>query len=603
MIARPVRRLRIVALDLWRTFFADPVRANVIRARGGGLAGVTTIAVGLLAFAIAALGVIYADRFGAAIVGEGAATLGKASRPGRPVGIPALAYPALAALLLAVVFVGTFGAVYARRLTAVLAVGMMWLPMVLLSGFAWSLRASAWPAWIGLPASLLYPLAVVGLRAWRPAPVIAQAAAALLALATITPAAIGQAIAYTAPGTAGGPALLGASVEQIVTLLGGLVAPVAVLAGAGSVSFGRTVTDFLARSVRRLAGRRLWAMVVVLAVLLTWRLMATVVDIASADSPLRVLVKAVLVAAIIAAATRWWAWATRGFDESPDEVEAGAGVAATPVALLAVAFVFPPMIVLVLAFAEIALLDSQHLVTLGGRLADALGHAWVGASWGALVGTALMAFASWAARRRASVVAAWLGLAGLVMVVTMAWNTAVPGADWGALSTRDYARVAVLIVIAGAIRQAGGWGRTRRLPTATWLTTAFTVMALTALVAQGTFLEDPFRPLLGFTGIGLVFFGVVWGFLTSGAHARATGLPGLGRAAIVLSYAVLTTTLIAWTYATGADAAGGLSGDFATVGKNMLGVTLLLSLLAVWTPALLARPTPAPPEAGSLTRE
>ncbi len=448
--ARAVRRLRIVGLDLWRTFFAEPVRANVIRARGGGFAAAVTVALGLVAFAVAALGVVYAARLGAAPVAEGGASLGKASRPGRPVGIPALAYPALAGLLLVAVFVGTFGAIYARRLVAGLAVALMWLPMLLLGGFAWSFRHGAWPAWIGLPASLLYPLAVLALRRRPPRPVLAQAAAAGLALVTVVPSVVGQTLAYTEPGSGGGPALLGASVEQIVTLLAGLVAPVAVLAGAGSVSFGRTVTDFLARSLRRLAGRRLWAYAAVLAALLLWRVGATLIHLAGADSPGRVLVKTALVGLLVGVAVRWWAWATRGFDESSDEVEQGAGVAATPVALLTVAFVFPPMIALVLASAEIA----------------------------------------------------------------------------------------------------------------------------------------------------LVFFGVVWGFLTSGAHTGATGLPGVGRAAVLLSYAVLTTTLIAWSYATGADAGGGLSSDFAAIGANMLGVALLLSFLAVWTPALLgARAAAAPPAA------
>jgi hypothetical protein len=118
-------------------------------------------------------------------------------------------------------------------------------------------------------------------------------------------------------------------------------------------------------------------------------------------------------------------------------------------------------------------------------------------------------------------------------------------------------------------------------------------VALTALVAQGSFLDDPFRPLLGFTGAGLVFFGLVWGFLTAGAHSSVTGLPGLGRSLVMLSYAVLTTTLIAWGDATGGAIADAASDSIALLGKTLLGTALLVSLLAVWVPILFGYAEPA----------
>ena len=93
------RRLRRVGRDLWETFFAGPVRENAIRARGGGMPGALAVVAGLLAFAVAALGVLFSGQLAARPIGTGSATLGSATTPGDPIGIPVLAYPALMSLL------------------------------------------------------------------------------------------------------------------------------------------------------------------------------------------------------------------------------------------------------------------------------------------------------------------------------------------------------------------------------------------------------------------------------------------------------------------------------------------------------------------------
>jgi hypothetical protein len=104
------------------------------------------------------------------------------------------------------------------------------------------------------------------------------------------------------------------------------------------------------------------------------------------------------------------------------------------------------------------------------------------------------------------------------------------------------------------------------------------LLVLLALVQQGSFLADPFAPLLGFAGLGFVLFGVIWGFLTSGGHSSARGRAGISRSVIMLAYAVVPTALLAY-----------------------LGVPLVLAMLAAWLPVALglgrgptARPGPIP---------
>ena len=214
------------------------------------------------------------------------------------------------------------------------------------------------------------------------------------------------------------------------------------------------------------------------------------------------------------------------------------------------------------------------------RLADAMGHAWTGTTYALLVGALFLAAAAYVARSRPSLAAAWLGLAGLVLIALVGWNQLFPGPEWGGFTITDIARAGSVLLLAGAV-----WllVRLRSLPlllAAFDVREAFAISGVLVLILQGSFAADPFGALFGFAGIGLVFFGVVWGFLTSGAHSSVTGLAGLGRTAVLLAYAVLSTSLLAWGLVTGAGGVSTLSGQFGQMGSNVLGSTLLLALLA-----------------------
>ena len=435
---------------------------------------------------------------------------------------------------------------------------------------------------------------VAALR-WRtPSPAVVQAVSCATAILAVVPSTWAVVDAFTTAGTSGGAALLAHQSETLVLLVGFLVSPAPVLAGAGAVSFGRTVTDFLARSVDVLTGRRHLAFLAVFLLLLLWRAAATTVEIVGADNGGALAVKALLLAVVLPGAAAWWAWATRGFDETGDEVEEGSAQGTGWVTVLVLFVFLLTGLVSVVAFLETAYFGSLHMVAVFNDVNELANREGVITATMLGAGALLAAWAAWSARREPSVLAAWLGVAGGVIVLVVGWNNVLTDRAWVGLGVIDYAHAALLVVAVAAGWQLVRWRADGVAPSPGWTLTAFSAVALTALVAQGTFLEDPFRPLLGFTGLGLVFFGLIWGLLTAGAHASATGLAGMGRTAVMLSYAVLTTLLIAWGDATAGAVDQALNGGFATAGKNIIGGALLVALLAVWIPILFGLAEPAP---------
>lgn len=314
-----------------------------------------------------------------------------------------------------------------------------------------------------------------------------------------------------------------------------------------------------------------------------------------ADLSWRLGVRTVVAGLLLAGVVRWWRWATRGIAESADDVEAGASTGAPVMAILLTAIVAPAALAYVAATLEAAVTDGIHLVGFATTVASALGHSWVGSVYGTTVGLTLIGLSAFTARRHPCVLPAWLGVAGSVLLVLTQWNTWLDSPAWGAFDTADVARAAVIFVTLELASAGVRWRRQGRPPTPDWIATALTALILIAFVLHGGFVNDPFAPILGFTGVGLVFFGVIWGFVTSGGHAAATDLAGLGRTTILIAYAVLTTTLVAWGSITGSDIAGSASGTFADAGSNILGTTLLTCFLAVWldrltNPAELTNP-------------
>ncbi len=582
-------RVRGVFADLWHTFFADPVRENAIRAHGGGSTARSMVVLGVAAFAVAALAVVLAPRIAGTPVGADAVLAG-GSEPGEPASVPTFLLPVVVALLMASSFLGVFGAVLATRAMALASVSMVTLTNVSVAGFLWSFDDTALLGRAGLAATVAIPIAVLVMR-WRrpPLPVI-QAVACLLAVVAVGGPFVGAVRAVTTTETTGGVGVLAFLFEITIGLLSFVIAPAAIVAGTGAVSFGLTVVDFLGRSVESLTGRRHLQFVVVVLAFIGWRWLAAVRELAADANVRESLVKAVIVLAFLGIVVAWWRWATRSFDESDVDVEDGSSVASVWLAVLLLGPGLIPGVALVLGTLESAIFTSGWLSERANELSDRFGTPTAMDVWMTATSVAIVVGAVWAARRRPSITAAFAGIVGAILGARWWWNNHFADHSWGGLLDRDIALAALVVVTAATLVAAYSWWRRGEAPHRDWALTAFAAVALTALVAHGSFLEDPFRPLLGFTGLGLVFFGVVWGFLTAGAHSSATGLAGIGRTTVMLGYAVLTTTLVAWGDATDTrETSTGFVDSASEQGQFVLGTALLLSLMAVWVPILFGR--------------
>lgn len=582
-------RLRGIAKDLWHTFFADPVRENAVRAHGGGSTVRSMVVLGIVAFTVAALGVVLAPRIAGTPVGADAVLAG-GSDPGRPASVPTYLLPVVVALMMTSSFLGVFGAVLATRALAFAAVGLVTLTNVAIAGFLWGFDDTSVLGRAGLGATLAIPVVVILMRWRRPPLPTVQAVACVLSIVAVGAPFVGAVRAVTTSQTTGGVGVLAFLFEITIGLLAFVVAPAAIVAGTGAVSFGLTVVDFLGRAVDTLTGRRQLPFVLVVLALLGWRWAAATRELATDEHALQSVAKAVVVVVLFTVAALWWRWATRTFDESDVEVEDGSAVASVWLAVLLVGPGLVPGVGLVLGTLESALFPSQVVTDVANDLAERLGTATARDVWMTATSVVIVGWAVWAARRRPSITAAFAGIAGAVLGTRWYWNNHFADHAWGGLLDRDVALATLLVVTAAALLAAPTWRRTGPSLRRDRVLTAFAAVTLTALVAHGSFLDDPFRPLLGFTGIGLVFFGVVWGFLTAGAHSSATGLAGIGRTTIMLAYAVLTTTLVAWGDATDTrETATGLIDLASDQGKTVLGTALLASLMAVWIPILFGR--------------
>ena len=582
--------VRSVAQDLWRTFFADPVRENAVRSHGGGSTGTSMVLLGVAAFVVAGIGVVLGPSIAGTPVGSDA-VLGLSSLPNLPSTVPTYLYPLFVGLLLVTTFVGVFGSSLAPPSVAAVALAFITLTTTSLAGVAWSFDHSTWPARIGLPTAIATPL-VVGLLRWRrPRLPVVQVVAAVVALLSVALPFYAMVTTATTKGLFGGTTLLAGSAESFIGLLAFVVAPAALLAGVGAVSFGLTVVSFLGRSAETVLARRRTLCLVALAAFIVWRAVVEVRGVAVGGHVVQDVVKVAVVLTVFAGAVLWWRWATRGFDETEDEVDDAAGKGAVALAILLIGSLLVPG---ALAVPAAVVGYITHDSTLVGWTSDA-------AEWAARVADTVYAVtavgivvcAALAARRRPGIVAAFVGITGLVLGLTRTWNSLIADYQWGTLSAQDFARSTLLVVLFAAV--AADLDRRRGRPlTLERLTTAFAMVALTALVAQDSFLEDPFRPLIGFTGLGLVFFGVVWTFLTAGAHSSVSGLPGLGRTTVMIAYAVLTATIVAWGDATGGGGRfASLTDQFTQQGKDVLGSAFVIGLMAVWIPIVFGLAEPA----------
>jgi hypothetical protein len=101
---------------------------------------------------------------------------------------------------------------------------------------------------------------------------------------------------------------------------------------------------------------------------------------------------------------------------------------------------------------------------------------------------------------------------------------------------------------------------------------------------QTGFIEDPFSPVLGFTGIGMIAVGLIWDALTIGfwANYDSPGMPRVSRIFLYLGYVLFTIAVLNWAVAShDITQVDFFTGQAALGGFGLLGKPLLYAIFAV----------------------
>ncbi|MCA1943293.1 MAG: hypothetical protein LDL15_06765, partial [Yonghaparkia sp.] len=123
-----------------------------------------------------------------------------------------------------------------------------------------------------------------------------------------------------------------------------------------------------------------------------------------------------------------------------------------------------------------------------------------------------------------------------------------------------------------------------------------TALLLSAAAAWRDVLADPLSAVIGASGLALVLFGFVWGFLTDAdiTHGHSRAYPRPARVLLFLANAVFGVTVLAYgALARSVDAGIDLDA-FAQFGDQLLGTAVILAaVMAVWAAAVSADSRPA----------
>jgi hypothetical protein len=110
------------------------------------------------------------------------------------------------------------------------------------------------------------------------------------------------------------------------------------------------------------------------------------------------------------------------------------------------------------------------------------------------------------------------------------------------------------------------------------------LVLITALTRQTGFIEDPFSPVLGFTGIGMIALGLIWDALTIGfwANYASPGMPRVSRILLYLGYILFSIAVLNWSVAThDISQVDFFTGQAALGGFGLFGKPLIYAIFAV----------------------
>ncbi|GAA1738675.1 hypothetical protein [Microcella frigidaquae] len=593
----PLRRLAAGLSRFWSGLITTPIRDGRLRDTGWPVGLRPIVVVGVVAFALAVLLILLAPAIRAALplsVTVGATVLS----------LPRLVLPTIFWLIILSIALVQSAALHVRARTAAVLTVMTVLVVLFLGSLdlgsdgEGGLGVTPGKVVSVVVASVIVALTVLRHRrdfAWWEFPLML----ALVAGAAVV--ALGRSAQQSAAfGLDFGPP----TASLVMSSIGQLAVPAALAAGVAVAEFAITASTAAVAAVQRpgaapeetpLARLGLRAVPLVLLVaflaVALWRVIELVValllGLGVAIEPGDLPLSAALIGLV---ALLWWVLARlRGGSAARiGTVMTHLDAVAFPVAV-ALTVTLAPLVALLLG---VQVLSAWGLdpATTGGALAvaDALRSSVALSVVRLGVGLGLIVLALLLARR---------GGRGAPELMAAIGVMAILSAGPALLETRlPWSSPALATVVALATLVLAAVLAVRRQLDSRRLALLLTALLLSAAAAWRDVLADPLSAVIGASGLALVLFGFVWGFLTDAdiTHGDSRAYPRPARVLLFLANAVFGVTVLAYgALARSVDAGIDLDA-FAQFGDQLLGTAVILAaVMAVWAAAVSADSRPA----------
>ena len=359
-------------------------------------------------------------------------------------------------------------------------------------------------------------------------------------------------------------------VEQTASLLGFLVLPAALVAGAAVAELTVAVTVAATRQAQLLAQLRwVYVAVTVLVVLRGVQIGFQLADLDPVEEGWLAIAPALGLAAGFGLVSWLMVRVGRRHDdvavsELPDDlarVGVPIGVALVCVLLPVFAFLFGYQALFGL-FPDVARSIDFDPSPVVDRITDAFRGA---------VGVVLIVIGTRLARRGRLGAAVILGCVGVVLLgLAMRLITGYRWALWIDPDALNLVATATVFVVLA-------WHLSRRSLTKSRAIAIGALLILSALFSYRDFVSDPIGALIGYSGVALVLFGLVWDFLTGldWANGDSRRFPRPVRVLLAVTYTLLTVTILAYGSLVRSSSTAAELDAYAELGDLVFGTALL----------------------------
>ncbi len=599
---RAVRRIGAALTRFWSGLISTPIRDGRLRDTGWPAGLRPVVVVGVVAFSLAVLLILLAPAIRAASplsVSVGATVLS----------LPRLVLPTIFWLIILSIALVQSAALHLRARTAVVLTGMTVLVLLFLGSLDLGADGEGGLGVTpGKVVSIVAALALVVLTVVRHRRGFAwwEFPAVLALVATAAIVALGRSAEQSAAfGLDFGPP----TASLVMSSIGQLAVPAALAAGVAVAEFAITAataavgalqkaptpaaesTDApaaaapptsLPPAVRAVPVLLLVAFLLVAAWRVAELLLALLLGVGANVDPGDLPLSAAIVGVI---ALLWWVLARARGDSAAriSTVMSHLDSVAFPVAV-ALTVTLAPVVALLLLVQVLNAWGLDPAATGGALvLADALRSSLALAVVRLGVGLGLIVLAVLLARRGRRGAPELLAAIGVLAILSAAPSVLESRLPW---SSPALAVVVALTTIVLAVALAA-----RRRLTARRLALLLTALLLSAAAAWRDVLADPLSAVIGASGLALVLFGFVWGFLTDAdiTHGDSRAYPRPTRVLLFLANAVFGVTVLAYgALARSVDAGIDLDA-FAQFGDQLLGTAVILAaVMAVWAATMSA---------------